>query len=56
MDDQIACAIWDELIFSFQVKKASIMFLISAKDSRLGKTAREYAYFLKAMHMFKMRQ
>lgn len=56
MADQIACAIWDELIFSFQIKKTSITFHISDKDSRLGKTAREYAYSVKATHAFKMRQ
>lgn len=46
MADQMACAIWDELMFSFQIKKTSTMFHISDKNSKLEKKkkrAREYA-------------
>lgn len=37
MADQMACAIWDELMFSFQIKKTSTMFHISDKNSKLEK-------------------
>lgn len=53
MADQIACAIWDELMFSFQIKKTSTTFHTSDKNSKLEKIAREYAYSVKTMYMFK---